>query len=284
MDGKLWSKFRRASEDLRALPEVPNNPEWKNGAKFMAVLIDKVPKFYLPCVDNIVPGSNHPPEAGEKLKLPYPVVCILSDVDAYDMDEFRKRKTTVTSTHAITIAIQRDDDNYVQLFSILYSPREQRWIFLPISIGIVAEDNLIKAYELHTPGHDEFMREAGKLGVSKAFLAKEFEHDANCVVGLWRMLQIHDTKTVKVPVPSVYKKNAKKWGNGKDYDYHVLSVGGEVWDSPHSNAGCGGGVRSHLRRGHVRRLADRITWVRSTYVHGSREGFVAKDYSVTPMV
>jgi hypothetical protein len=66
------------------------------------------------------------------------------------------------------------------------------------------------------------------------------------------------------------------------YSYHVLVVDGECWDRPETaQSDEKGGVRSHLRRGHIRRLDEtRHVWVRATYVHGSRPGFVDKDYTL----
>lgn len=66
------------------------------------------------------------------------------------------------------------------------------------------------------------------------------------------------------------------------YDYHVLTIAGrEVFD----RGGSGFSdrtLRSHYRRGHIRRLNDgRHVWVRNTIVHGKRPGFVDKDYDLT---
>jgi hypothetical protein len=39
--------------------------------------------------------------------------------------------------------------------------------------------------------------------------------------------------------------------------------------------------RTHLRRGHIRRLADRAVWVRASLVdRGSSDGVVIKDYQI----
>ena len=63
-------------------------------------------------------------------------------------------------------------------------------------------------------------------------------------------------------------------------DFHILTIDGQ------SEIGSGGGIgqgsnrRSHLRRGHIRRLsADRVTWVNATIVSG-QGGFVDKAYRV----
>ncbi|MFC7634675.1 hypothetical protein ACFQVB_45990, partial [Paraburkholderia humisilvae] len=41
--------------------------------------------------------------------------------------------------------------------------------------------------------------------------------------------------------------------------------------------------RMHLRRGHLRRLPERVVWVRAAMINaGSRDGIVVKDYAVRP--
>lgn len=62
-------------------------------------------------------------------------------------------------------------------------------------------------------------------------------------------------------------------------DHHILILGD---DGPGGGEAFGSGAsrRSHLRRGHIRRLGEgRITWVNQTMVHG-RGGFAAKTYKM----
>lgn len=63
-------------------------------------------------------------------------------------------------------------------------------------------------------------------------------------------------------------------------DFHVLKIAGAGEGESFGGAGHGG-VRSHLRRGHIRRLGpDRITWVNACMVRGSRPGFADKAYEL----
>lgn len=63
------------------------------------------------------------------------------------------------------------------------------------------------------------------------------------------------------------------------FDYHILTVPGA--DTNETGENTGRTVRSHLRRGHIRRLSgQRLTWVNATIVKGGSAGFVHKTYEV----
>lgn len=112
-------------------------------------------------------------------------------------------------------------------------------------------------------------------------IAKEFLDDVNSVTNLCAILNLQNVTASESRPPAKLIKKRGKLGRMPLYSYHVLDVDGERWDSPYENTGSGNGVRSHLRRGHIRRLDNRHVWVRATFVHGSVPGFADKDYKVT---
>jgi hypothetical protein len=100
------------------------------------------------------------------------------------------------------------------------------------------------------------------------------------VINLCVMLNLHNVKAIKQHIPAKLQKKRERSGKVPLYSYKVLDVAGDVWDG-HDSTGEGSGVRSHMRRGHIRRLDEiRKVWVRATIVHGSIPGFVDKEYVV----
>ena len=78
--------------------------------------------------------------------------------------------------------------------------------------------------------------------------------------------------------------NKKRVSNGKTpfYEYKVLKLdGSNVAASMSSATGISGiSPRVHLRRGHIRRLPDRVVWVNAAVVGNRKSGMLVKDYSV----
>jgi hypothetical protein len=76
--------------------------------------------------------------------------------------------------------------------------------------------------------------------------------------------------------------NAKRVKKGKlpFFSYHTLHISGE-YDKSEPNGGTHASPRLHLRRGHIRKLANGSkVWVRQCLVGDKTKGIVGKDYSV----
>lgn len=87
------------------------------------------------------------------------------------------------------------------------------------------------------------------------------------------------------PPPRLQAARIRK-GKRPLFSYHVLTV--DTGDQPGETHGTGGArasPRSHLRRGHIRRLpSGKVIWINATMVRGATPGFVAKDYRIAPSV
>lgn len=95
------------------------------------------------------------------------------------------------------------------------------------------------------------------------------------------MLSLRNVRAVEVAPPENIESKRRRKGKRPLYSYHVLEVDGEIWDYRSGDGSSGKSIRSHLRRGHIRRLPVGNIWVRACYVHGKSDGFVDKDYAVS---
>jgi hypothetical protein len=288
---KHWNKFKHAAKDIIQLGQDSGHPEIKMVCDGTAALINsKVPKFYIPNVKGLLSEKDAPPE-GEMYNLPYPIVCLLSETKI--ISKISDDNTIIPADDpawVLTIAIQKETNGYITLMSA--TSTEGRWTFSPIAVHM-QRDAGAKTFSLGinmNGAAEEVIRlvkaDMAQRGVLlqesiEDTITKDYIEDMHNVCTLCSLLGVHDTKTVKVPMPTALKRTPRRGETSPDYDYHVLSVGGEIWDSPWTTESDGeSGVRSHLRRGHIRRLASKTVWVRATFVRGSREGFVEKDYEV----
>jgi len=294
-----WAKFGAAIQELLRLEAYGTqlSPEGKSMCGFMARFIEKSPRFYVPDASAVL---KDPPTIADDIRLPYPAIAILSEVDAYDpaldSPEISIERVGGTSyigaatltgpslpSWKITVAMQPFNDARILLWSIAQEPKSKRWACAPVTV-VMNKDYHTGLYGMSFGG-DPATSDVLKIlqgAVTAPQLLQEFLPDLTTVFTLWKLLGVHDAKQIPVPAPPKLQARRAKSNGSKPrlYDYHVLSIGGEVWDSPHEHTGTGEGTRSHLRRGHIRRLETKNIWVRSTYVHGSKEGFVQKDYEV----
>lgn len=111
--------------------------------------------------------------------------------------------------------------------------------------------------------------------------SKIFGGIISSVVALSVMLTLKNVSSENISVRPAVNSKRRERGDLPLYSYKILNVGGERWTSNGADYGDGHGYRSHLRRGHIRRISDdRAVWVNATYVHGRTPGFVDKDYNV----
>jgi len=121
--------------------------------------------------------------------------------------------------------------------------------------------------------------QSGHEAAMEAFTADVMD-EMNAYSDVCLALACNNVSLSKMSQPERLNRARIKSGKLPLKDFHVLKIG----SGPGGGEALGGssGVRSHLRRGHVRRLGpDRITWVNAAMVRGSRPGFVDKHYQVT---
>tara|TARA_R100001244_G_scaffold36494_1_gene33451 strand:- start:240 stop:1208 length:969 start_codon:yes stop_codon:yes gene_type:complete len=299
-----WGKFRKAAKDIDILSKNVVPIEVQQLTKVTSLLIEKSPKFYVPDIANILTKEDYLFSADEYLNLPFPIIALLSETHlnaeendspadhvskiaghpATDRERMRENiKRFVGEEGAdswkISLFTQPEKNGPVAVISSVLDPMRGTWVCMPLSARI--EKHQLGVYAGTFGGDPATAKILKDMSDEDAQLVlNDFGDDICALMALSKLLGIHNAKTIKVPVPpKLVKKHHKKNDYG-NYDYHVLEIGGEVWDSPYVMGGGSGGKRSHLRRGHIRRLENKNVWVRAAYVHGSVEGFVDKDYII----
>lgn len=127
--------------------------------------------------------------------------------------------------------------------------------------------------QLRTVAEDAYVPLDAELEVT-------FANSAVPVLALIQVLQCSNVKTTRVPPSPALNKKRIASGKLPFVEYRILAI-----DSGASASATGSGThsspRQHIRRGHIRRLADeRRIWVHQCLVGDPRKGLIVKDYRV----
>lgn len=307
-----WGKFKDAISALRNQAAHLSSRNYEESAFFAGMIaegIEKSPKFFVPNVSGVFRrGDLIPTYDGEKYipyKLPYPKMALLQTTMIMDTRPEAPNGNVPVESYKVSFLMQdqesKDSRPDILCATVVCDPVDRQWVNVPVfarfcfetDTPTVLNDETFYSYSVSLNA-DRFTSEAVEIllegkyfkgdveAVEKA-LIKDYRPDFFSVATFCKLLEVTDCKQVPINVPvKLAKKHAK---NNKDanYDYKVLSIGGEIWDSSyvHGISGGGGGKRSHMRRGHIRTYqSGKKVWVNSTFVNGSKEGFVDKDYNV----
>ena len=218
----------------------------------------------------------------------------------YELTEVIKENK---SSWRLILASQSEVDGTIRVKRLDYMPfRGGTWIPKTYEVDYKLDEDSTYTVSLSpsyvnvlTAGQEVAQTETCPKGIDmETFYKTSTKHKLHSVVdeycytikdmtALCTLLSLEGTKThgVSKKISSSAQGRKRKQSGGVN-SYHVLSIGGEVWDTPFSTSDGvgGGGKRSHMRRGHIRRWKDRKIWVKASFIKGSRKGFVAKDYAV----
>lgn len=117
--------------------------------------------------------------------------------------------------------------------------------------------------------------------IEKAFaqIIVDCQDEVFSVVQACSVINCANVTSVDIEAPS--KINKKRIAKGKQpfFSYKVLQLSDEVNQQKGNHGGSHASPRMHLRRGHLRRLKDKLIWVRPALINaGSKSGAVEKDY------
>jgi len=121
----------------------------------------------------------------------------------------------------------------------------------------------------------------GDADAALARLTYDANDEVHMAIQACAVLNCANVETVDVrPKPAM---NARRLAMRRSpfFTYKVLQLGAGKTAASAMGSGSHAAPRTHLRRGHIRRLENKVTWVRPAVVNaGGERGIVAKDYRI----
>lgn len=212
-----------------------------------------------------------------------------------------------TRTLVLVSRVEWLDDQYVRLIFIRHRDSKSHWVPSPRAIFIrigaatgecdqapfriakdhgLAEGNVPLYMSPWLPvTQDRLNKIAEKQGLNSDELLRDWLCEAHVVVQsyieLCQALSCSNVSTTDIPASKALNSDRARRGRQRLFDYKVLTVTTASGSSSAGAGGTGTPVRSHLRRGHIRRCASGVrVWVNACMVNGGADGFVLKDYSI----
>ncbi|MDB5733188.1 MAG: hypothetical protein JWQ03_3083 [Variovorax sp.] len=293
----------------------------KPAFRYLAGKLRQAQVFVLPDFGMILDRSKAPPEVPASIfKPPFPVValeyqapvgrgrhdpvytaapCSKRIALAWEWsDDFPHRhlipeiRTLGEGVGIASIAYYDDPGIWLPVPAVFHLPYDAEWIDpqrTPFREHLVSSGGISKAaarsrslagtpVPLLLEAVAEMARTMGRAG-SVDRLGADLMDEFNAYSDLCCALACKNVRAESVAAAPALNKSRIKSGKLPLKDFHILKLDGEQGSGSGSIAGAD--RRTHLRRGHIRRLAaDRITWVNATIVHGRKAGFADKAYAI----
>lgn len=303
-----------AIEDLKKQIAMLERMGWNRDAQAMKqIIVDMraAQKFILPHSGDLIFDEGDMPEGIELQRLPYPVTLIEFPYGSDGVSDMEVR-----STRRLAVAIECHIDEKLQvheegekngyvLKAASYMDDNRMWTVMAGAVVMLYGEQSVKNEAEHVlPVHRSrsampmglfplLPDQVGKLreaypGQVKESMAHDIGREANIMVEFLSVMSCSNVGTEIDRPSSVLNKARKRSKKEPFFDYHILTVGnarngGDGRGAQSNGSDEGNRVRTHLRRGHIRRLDDaRRIWVNATIVApDSTKGVAAKDYRVT---
>ncbi len=252
--------------------------------RVIATLVEKAERFFVPSDFHILDGKELTEEIKEIARLPFECIAILTEQEMKGSPIVDMKPGSIPR---ITVAFSRDFNNKNRLIPNVGMIKGEGFYLLDtLNYGGTWFPGQFMAYGDISPNqhgvrldglrHESFPN----VGLDPA---TEMRDDFTDVLNLCVMLNLQNVKTEQKVPPLKLQAKRIKCNRLPLLDYRVLVVDNERWDTAQRHrSGDGSGVRTHMRRGHIRRLhgSERRIWVRAALIGGSRPGQIDKEYSV----
>lgn len=309
----------KAVADLMDMPNLSARD--RGGLRFIIELLRKAEIFTLPDGAHLLDRSSHRPQVPLTMfRPPFPVIAIEYPATGSDWSDPLYSTTTSSRRIALAwdwsgkgpSGALAPGFEGVAIAPICFHDQLQRWA-PPYAIPLLAYDGQytqpternadadfrrrsvevgritrkqasapqLQVAELLTVLPDGFAAGVAQYGLDQMFnfASADYMDECNAYFDLCLALACSNVSTERHLAPAALNKRRIRAGKPPLRDFHILKIAG------HGDGEGGGigsaGFRSHLRRGHIRRLGpERITWVNSCMVRGSVAGFIDKQYAL----
>lgn len=256
-------------------------------------------RFVLDRAGEILPLNELTNDLLSGLQLPFDAISVLTDCEIGDPPKHAQRIVFAGTMERLigeqaaldqrSILRADHDGQLISVGSVAKFGRDQTgmpidWVCHSSTIWmspLIADDGMIWRMP-----HPLILRDLRNTGQDADRIFLEQANDIRTIANLMVMLSTNNVESELVKLSRRQVKQSKRAVNLFEgpLDYRVLKVNGDPWirQGPNGASRQSIGVRSHMRRGHIRRLqGGKLTWVSASLVRGSRPGFVDKHYNVS---
>lgn len=232
----------------------------KAGTTELAALCDRAQKFILPFGGSLLEDPHmRALDESLPLRLPHPVIALEFQGEPIGDDKGASKR----------VILCEERSEHILVFALAFAPAYGSWTAKPRmmipKVGYVDRSNQQETFFLSAACNGEQHDPA-------------FDYEVGLMLGFLNVLACKNV-TIERSEP---KNAGKKIKPALPFDtYHILTMGYQ----PRCGAGLPGvcghhrSPREHVRRGHIRRLAEgRRIWVNAALVAAGAVGVVKKDY------
>jgi hypothetical protein len=245
-------------------------------AKLIKQKIETAERFYLPSKFEILAGKEYTEEVKNMAVLPFNEIAILCSQLMVETQSYLPKIIVAATAKAAGWFTNQERSRQLGFKSendfIVYCALKYDAAWVPFPYGAICnlDSSISGVYIVGLGTQDNPLANQA---------SNEMKNDVQQVIDLCVMLNLNNVSTKTETVPVALNLKRQRSGRPPLYSYKVLEVDGEIWRSRGAHGEAGREFRSHMRRGHIRRIDEtRRVWVRATMVHGKRPGFVDKEY------
>jgi hypothetical protein len=266
------------SRPLLAIPGIPGR--MRELIKVAIGAAENTTKFLLPDHGMLLEDNALKALSDDELHLPYESIAL--EYAYPDDPEWVQRDDAEQCSKRILFATEFDDS--IQIVRSQFADRLGVWVTAgPV---LLPKSNWANRSMLSSDGRFALSLAdvSGQTDFDPQTWRDSFADDAWVLVSFLNALACSNVTAQPLQQPAPIPGRQQKKPSKTQDVYHVLGLtyGADQSDAAHGASGSGGTKREHMRRGHIRRLADgRKLWINAVAVNAGRNfGRVTKSYQL----